>query len=67
MLGAVSRVLGAAGCCAARLGAGWGGAAQEPAVPAAGSAAAPASPDCFSPATSQVALLKLQVDLMEGN
>lgn len=31
------------------------------------SVAVPASPDCFSPATAQVALLKLQVDLMEGN
>jgi len=36
-------------------------------VPAAGSAAVPASPGCFSPATAQVALLKPQVDLMEGN
>lgn len=34
---------------------------------AEGSSVVPASPDCFSPATSQVALLKLQVDLMEGN
>lgn len=56
---------GGAGCWAALLRCWLGNAVQE--VPAAGSAAEPASPDCFSPATSQVALLKLQVDLMEGN
>lgn len=36
-------------------------------ISAEGTITIPASPDCFSPATSQVALLKLQVDLMEGN
>lgn len=64
--------LGCAGCWGddrhpSRVLVGGARAGADGAMPAAGSAAVPASPDCFSPATAQVALLKLQVDLMEGN